>query len=365
MRLHILGSHFKTPFRAGGKGCSDLISKYLLIAWALSSLVPAATLWAAPAGQVQLEIAGDNQLGAGLSFQQWGQALSAAGVQNFRLRAGQEGEKPAIEVGGTEQMPFYKVTAVLGGRDELIVPGARFRRSECKKLAAWLDDLAKRGPPEKREKLSAFGLTASQLQKVNADLAKTVGFSTKGMTRSEAVDKIAARLGLALKIENAVADGDDKIEEELSDFSSGTALACILRPIGSSMVPRASGETLSYAVKKAQLDQELWPVGWPAESPQKVLPALYEFHNVNVSGVAASKLLEVVGKQINAPVLYDHNALARHGVEPDKATVSHPQQRTTYSVALRKMLGKVGLKFEVRVDEAGKAFLWVSTMKPV
>ena len=92
---------------------------------------------------------------------------------------------------------------------------------------------------------------------------------------------------------------------------------------------------------------------------------MYEFHNVNVSGVTATKLLEVVGKQINAPVLYDHNALARHGIEPDKATVSHPQQRTTYSVALRKMLGKVGLKFEVRVDEAGKPFLWVSTVKPV
>jgi hypothetical protein len=64
-------------------------------------------------------------------------------------------------------------------------------------------------------------------------------------------------------------------------------------------------------------------------------------------------------------VLFDHNALARHGIEPDKATVAHPQQRTTYSVALRKMLGKVGLKFEVRVDEAGKPFLWVSTIKPV
>ena len=300
-----------------------------------------------------------------MSFQQWGQALAAAGVQNFRLRSAQEGDKPAIEVGGTEQMPFYKVTAVLGARDELIVPGGRFRRSECKKLAAWLDDLAKRGPPEKREKVSAFGLTASQLEKVNADLSKAVGFSTKGMTRSEAVNKIAGQLGLSLKIEGALADGDDKIEEELSEFSSGTALACILRPIGSCMVPRESGETLSYAVKKAQLDQEIWPVGWPAEGAQKVLPALYEFHNVNVSGVTATKLLEVVGKQIKAPVLYDHNALARHGIEPDKATVSHPQQRTTYSVALRKMLGKVGLKFEVRVDEAGKPFLWVSTMKPV
>ncbi|MGA2257999.1 MAG: hypothetical protein ABSG53_25320 [Thermoguttaceae bacterium] len=332
---------------------------------ALASLVLAATVWAAPAGQVQLEIAGDVQLGAGMSFQQWGQALNAAGIQNFRLRSAQGGEKPAIEVSGTRQMPFYKVTAVLGARDELVVPGGRFRRSECKKLAAWLDDLAKRGPPEKRENVSAFGLTASQLEKVNSDLSKAVGFSTKGMTRSEAVNKIAGRLGLTLKIEDGLADGDDKIDEELTEFSSGTALACVLRPIGSCMVPRASGETLSYAVKKAQLDQEIWPVGWPAESAQKVLPALYEFHNVNVSGVTAAKLLEVVGKQVNAAVLYDHNALARHGIEPNKTAVSHPQQRTTYSVALRKMLGKIGLKFEVRVDEAGKPFLWVSSLKPV
>ena len=94
---------------------------------------------------------------------------------------------------------------------------------------------------------------------------------------------------------------------------------------------------------------------------------MYEFHNVNVSGVTAAKLLEVVGKQVNAPVLYDHNVLARYGIEPEKATVSHPQERTTYSVALRKMLAKVEgrLKFEVRVDEAGKPFLWVSTIKPV
>ena len=241
---------------------------------ALPSLVLAATAWAVPAGQVQLEIAGDTQLGAGMSFQQWGQALAAAGVQNFRLRAAQGGDKPAIEVGGTEQMPFYKVTAVLSGRDELIVPGARFHRNECKKLAAWLDDLAKHGPPEKREKVSAFGLTASQLQKVNADLAKTVGFSTKGMTRSEAVNKIATRLDLSLKIEGTLADGDDKIEEELSEFSRGTALACILRPIGWCMVPCESGETLSYAVKKAQLDQELWPVGWPSEGAEDPARAL-------------------------------------------------------------------------------------------
>jgi hypothetical protein len=338
---------------------------YIFIPAAIAPLLLAAAAWAAPAGQVQLEIAGDSQLGGPMSFQQWSQALAAAGVQNFRLRSGQAGDKPSIEIGGTEQMPLYKVTAVLGNGDELLVPGGRFRRSECKKLAVWLDDLAKRGPPEKREKVSAFGLTASQLEKVNSDLSKAVGFSTKGMTRKEAVDKIGGQLGLSLKIEGTLADGDDKIEEELSGFSSGTALACILRPSGFCLAPQVNGETLSHAVKKAQLDQEVWPVGWPAESGQKVLPGMYEFHNVNVAGVTAAKLLEVVGKQVNAAVLYDHNALARHGIEPDKAAVSNPQERTTYSIALRKMLAKVGLKFEVRVDEAGKPFLWVSTVKPV
>ena len=328
-------------------------------------LLVAGAAWAAPAGQVQLEIAGDNRLGAGMSFQNWAQALAAAGVSNFRLRSAQDGDKPAIESAGTPQAPFYKVTAVLGPGDELFVPGARFRRGECRKLAAWLDDLAKRGPPEKRERLSAFGLTARQLQSIHSDLSKAVGFSTKGMTRNEAVRKISAQLGLSLKMDDAMSDGDDKIEEELSTFSSGTALACILRPIGFCMLPQATGETLSYAVKKAELDREIWPIGWPAEGAEKLLPGLYEFHNVNVAGATATRLLEVIGKQVGAPVLLDHNALARHGIEPDKATVSHPQQRTTYSVAMRKMLGKIGLKFEVRVDESGKPFLWVSTIKPV
>ena len=41
------------------------------------------------------------QLGAGMAFQQWGQRLNAAGVQNFRLRSAEEGDKPSIETGGT------------------------------------------------------------------------------------------------------------------------------------------------------------------------------------------------------------------------------------------------------------------------
>ncbi len=324
---------------------------------------------AATKGQVDLEIAGGTQPGAALSFQEWSRALTAAGVkQRFSLRGGQAGDKPAIETGGTEQLPFYKVTAVLTQGDVLVVPGARFRRTECKQLAQWLDDLARLGPPEKRERIVAFGLTASQLKKVRADLAKTVDFSTKGMSRTDAVNKIAAQLELKLAVDGHLSDADsddDKIAEELSGLSIGTALACILRPPGFCMVPREADDTLGYTVKKAELGKEVWPIGWPAENTQKILPGIYEFHNVNVSGVAATKVLAAVGKQLGVPVLYDHNAMAFHGVDLAKAVVSYPQKRTNYSIALRAMLAKVGLKFEVRIDEAGKPFLWVTTMKPV
>ena len=321
---------------------------------------------AAPRGEVQLEIADDGQPGARMTFQEWGRALSAAGVK-ARLRDGQADEKPSIESAGTKDLPLYRVTAVLARGDVLVVPGARFRRSECKKLAEWLDDLARRGPPEKREKIAAFGLTASQLEKVRADLAKTVGFSTKGMSRSEAVNKIAGQLGLKLTLEGRLGEGgdDNKIEEELSGLSCGTAIACILRPPGFCVAPHESGEALAYTVKKAELGKEVWPIGWPVESTLKDLPEIDKFHSVIVANKRATNVLAAIAANLKVPVLYDHNALALLGIEPDKAMVFFPQSRTTYNIALRKMLFKVGLKFEVRVDEAGKPFLWVSTLKPV
>ena len=84
-----------------------------------------------------------------------------------------------------------------------------------------------------------------------------------------------------------------------------------------------------------------------------------------MQNVSAAAALEAIGTALKTPVLMDHVALARHGIEPAKVTVSHPPSRTTYSLALRKLLFQAKLKFEVRCDEAGTPFLWISTIKPV
>ena len=334
---------------------------------AIAGVVLATATPLSAAARVELELIADSSGGAALAFQEWMQTLGRAGVKNIRLRTAEATDRVGIETRGSTDNPVYVVTGTVVSRDELLLPCGRFKRSDAARAAQWLDDLAERGPPNRREAHPAFGLTASQIQRVREDLAKPVVFSTQGMTRSEAVEKIGSRLAIPIQVAGRLAAaGDDKVAEELSGVSCGTALACVLRPLGYGLVPRPTAEGLAYGVGKARLDQEVWPIGWPPEKPLvQTMPSLFEFHNVNVQNVAATKALEAIATRLKVPVLMDYNAMARHGVDPAKTLVSLPSARTTYSLALRKLLFHARLKFEVRVDEAGKPFLWITTVKPV
>jgi hypothetical protein len=320
------------------------------------------------AGEVRLVLVSDAK-GTAMVFQDWGQALDGAGIKNVRLRTGTKTDKVGIEIEGTAERPIYIVTGQVLSRDELQLPGVRFKRSEVKRLAQWLDDVAQNGPPDKRPKIVAFGLTADQFEQVKKDLAVPVGFSTAGSARREMVEKIGRKLSLPLRFEDTFpqASGEDKVEDELSDLSCGTALACLLRPAGYCLIPQLAGKQIRYSVMKSQANiKEFWPVGRKPESPPpEVLPGLFEFLPVNVQNVPAATVLDAIGKRLKTPVLYDRAALAKYKIDPAKAMVSFPRARTNYSMALDKMLFPAGLQFEIRVDDAGKAFLWVSTVKPM
>jgi hypothetical protein len=59
--------------------------------------------------------------------------------------------------------------------------------------------------------------------------------------------------------------------------------------------------------------------------------------------------------------LLDHNALARGSVNMNKkVTLSEPN--TFYARALDRLLFQAKLKYEVRVDEAEKPLLWITTL---
>ena len=320
------------------------------------------------AGQVRLELVGGGQ-GTAMVFQDWGQSLAGAGIKNVRFRSATSADKVGIEVESVGDRPLYIVTGQVLSRDEVLLPGGRFKRSEVKRLAAWLDDLAQNGPPDRRPKQVAFGLTAAEFERVKRDLSAPVDFSTVGAARRAAVERIAGKLSIPLRFDENIsqAAGDEKVEDELNELSAGTALACLLRGAGLVLVPQAMNKEIRYSVVKAQPSvKESWPAGRRPERPvPQVLPGLFELLPINVQNFPAAAVLDQVSKRVKTPVVCDRAALAKYKIDPAKARVSYPSARANYSMALEKMLFPAGMEYEVRVDDAGKAFLWVTSVRPM
>jgi hypothetical protein len=327
--------------------------------------------WAAFAqagGTVELQLVGDSSLAA--AFQEWGKALDKGGIYGVRIRSGDAGEaQPKIETAGSYDRPVYHVTGVVVSRDELLTPGGRFKRSEIGRLKEWIDDLGQNGLPSERPAKVAFGLTAKQYEDIRKRLSKPQAFAAKGTARNEAVEKIAKQLELPLTFADASLKelGDGKIEDEMTALGSGTALAALIRPAGYGMTPKFAGGKWELSLAKVPPDsKDVWPVGEPPEKMStELFPELMDFHSVNVQNVSAATAADAIAKRSKAPLLYDRLGLAKYKIDPEKKMVTLPQSRTTYSLALRKLLFQAGLKFEIRVDEAGTPFLWVAAIKPL
>lgn len=300
--------------------------------------------------------------------QQWARAMAQAGLTGVRVRSGGTSARVGIDVRGTRAAPVYIVTGLITSGNQLVTPAGRFDLDEVDRFARWLDDLAKNGPPDQRPQQAAFALTPGQLQEVHTALSRPVGFATGGLSRAEVVRRIAARLSLPLRVDAKAQQvlARETVSTDLSPLSCGTALAYVLRGPGMALVPRAADGRLELHVLPAQPEMEIWPVGWKPDKPtREVLPRLLEFLNVNVQGVPVTQVLAAVHQRLDVPVLLDHNAMARHGIEPQEAIVNLPQRRTTYGLLLRRTLFQAKLKSEVRVDEAGKPLLWITTLKPL
>ncbi len=336
----------------------------LLAAASLPVVLPSP---APAAGTVQIELAADGPAGQ-MAAQQWARALDQAGIRNVRIRGSRPNDRVGVTVRGTEASPIYVVTGAILSQTELQMPSGRFRQGDLGRLAAWLDDLVKRGTPESREPIGAFGLTAAQFEVLNAALSLPVVFDTKGADRAETVARIARQLAVPVQSDAAArqALAAEPVAEELAGIATGSALAHLLRPAGYSLVPGADDNQVVLRVVPSQPGLQIWPVGFEPQQPiNEILPALYEFRDVNIEGVSAQVVLDALAKQLEVPMLPDHSALARHGIDPAEKMVNFPRSRTTYSLALRRVLFQAGLKFEVRVDEADKPFLWVTTIKPL
>lgn len=304
------------------------------------------------------------------SSQEWYKLLTSLKVESLRIRSLQPGDEPGIDVAGAKDRPRYRVRGLITANNVLRVPGGKFGLSDVKALTKWLATLRSEGPDRAQggDRLP-FGMSAASFTEVHEDLAKVVDQETLGLPARDVADAIAGQLKYRLILDQAGKQAlkeADPVTEELKGIAAGTALSYVLRSAGLILQPASDKKKgLEYRVVEAAAEGDLWPVGWAREAKEvEILPAFFETRNVEIEDVPLAEVLAAIQKQLNLPILYDHYALILADVDLSKAQVNFPRKRTNYAVAVGRWLAKSGLKYEVRLDDADRPFLWIMTQIP-
>jgi len=307
---------------------------------------------------------------AGFPFggeQRWINVLKNLDQSGIRIRTGRVGDKVEVTNRGTAASPSYHVVGILSATNKLELTGAVFSLADGAKIAQWFDKLREGGVDGLTATPVAFGLTPDQLVGFHDMLANPIAFKTKGVRAGDVARKIVSTLRVPFSVTSQARRGfsrNEAILDELNGLSAGAALAATLRPLGLVLSPRktAAGK-LELLISDVREVEESWPVGWPPEVPEhKAAPELYErLPAAEIADRPLSEAIEAIGSRLETPFLFDHNGMAREQIDPAAKNVTFKRkERVAYLRVLDNVLFQARLQSEVRLDEAGKPFLWIS-----
>ena len=330
----------------------------------LFAAIALASATAQAANRVEIEVVTEPGLSP-TAPQEWVRMLSKLDFARVRIRGIRPGDKPDIISTEGATATHFKLLAVLDRGERLILPGARFGRSDMHRLRDYIDRLQKDGAADLGAERGRFGLTKEQFTTVYDDLSQSVNFSTAGKSPVDIMAQIAKQLRLPLEVSDQakfVLHRAEAVDMQLEDMTAGTALAMLLRREGLALVPQKQrGEPLRLAVIPLKPNQTAWPVGWkPAEVPRVIVPQMYKFLTFEISGYTLAQALDALSPRLGVPLKLDDLILQRRDIHIDKIQVKLPRKKTYLKRAVDRILGQARLAGELRIDEAGKPFYWIT-----
>ncbi len=303
------------------------------------------------------------------SSRDWIEALKGAGFAGIRIRAARAGDVVQVSNIGTPEAPAYRVVGALTADGLLKLPGGTFRVTDRGGIRSWRQKTAAGGEAGiAGGNDGAFGLTPRQLVFVHESVKGPVVFSTAGQPAVDLLKKLVNVVRVDIQVDASARPAlasQYKFADELQGLSGGTSMAAVLRTLGLVMVPRdAGGGDVELFVADAANAKEFWPIGWPSKQPpREVMPNLFKFLTVEVDNTPLAETLPALSGRLEAPILVDHNALARMGTDVHDLKVSFPERRTYYKSLLDQLLIPKQLRNDIRLDEADKPFLWVTSTR--
>ena len=297
----------------------------------------------------------------------WMETLTESGFSRVRIRSARPGDAISVSRDASTDLLRYHVTGMITRGNSLRLPNSVFALRDLQGLQSWIKRLRTDGDTDPRRQPVAFGLSPAALVQLHDQLAPAVARSTQGQPTAQVLIAIRRRTVFPLRLDPAGKKGYDAaapVADELVGLSAGTALSATLRPLGLVWYPKSVDGRIELAVTDVRHAEESWPVGWPVElKSAQAVPKLMEPLNVKIENQPLSKVLQILSVRMQTPILLNHNSLARHRVDPTSTRVSVPEGKSYYKRILNRVLTQSMLNSEVRQDEAGTPFFWVSSLK--
>jgi hypothetical protein len=297
--------------------------------------------------------------------QEWAKRLGDMGIDRVQVRSMRGEEKPVTKM--NDDGTRVDALAILTGRDELIFADRRFRAGQIRELREYIETLPER-IVEAGIVRGPFRLTEQEFNTVMTELGKPLTGSTIGKTSRDLLAEAQTTVRLPLEehaVVRALLATAKPITAELNKLSVGTALAIVLRRDGLAMRPVHIPEGLKLVVEPYQRGEEVWPAGWKAQqSPRVVAPKLFEALNIEIEGFTLAKALTALEPRLGVPVVMDEWVLTQLDIEPEKIPVKLPAKKTFLKSAVDRLLSQARLASEIRIDDAGTGFLWVTQYGP-
>jgi hypothetical protein len=260
-----------------------------------------------------------------------------------------------------------EVRAVLGASG-LFIGSNGYRMADRPKLAALIKRMQADGVPGPDPSAPMWGLSRSQMDQLQAQLSPPSRFELNNQTFGNFIAQLRTRVKLEIKVNpNAEAVAKTlKLNMNSGELSTGAALAYLLGQNGLAWEPRqGAGGNVTILIMPREDSKRPWPVGLtPEQMPGNVAPNLMAAARYQTNKTPLDEVLEVFRRELKMDVLLDRATLIDRDINPDtlQSTIQVPSG--TLSAAIRKTLAQMGLKYELRIDESNRAFLWVTVGEP-
>lgn len=305
--------------------------------------------------------------GGGIHAQQWSKLMEPLDV-TIQIQRPTLSEKPEVKERTVGTIRYVTAIGSLERTGKISFPGHSFELSDGPKLREWVTELKTYGAQGTTEGQPLWGLTRDQFSKIYDSLVKPVEADVVGLLPSEAIAKLPFPKQYPVRISQAAmsAAAKGRVRQDIRGFSVATALAILLNDCNLGFRPnRTPADGLELLVEPLGQRQDLWPIGWPLKQQRiKAAPKLFAMTPIELNQVQLVDLLSTVSELTETPVVIDHYEIEQKKIDLDKITVSFKRADTSWSVALKTMVVAKKLSREIWQDEAGRAFVLITTNRP-